>query len=244
MVARLTWVWSVLPLVMTAGVWLLNSSLEDRNRHADDLRVEVVQHIEANRYTLLQPLTSQDRGDIEVNEYGMAVVQVTGRPGELVRITIEQGKALTNHGSDGSTGRLHYRLQAAWVEGSHDFGRASWGRAQQITNMNEFTVRLSRDRRAGWTQQPVLHHEHAGSERRNYTRGTDRILKEVRKQPRVRRTTGAGRERPQTGTATIYIKPVLKPDGQQPPGRFLADLTVRADAEDDKNDLMDPLKQF
>ena len=226
MVARLTWVWSVLPLVMTAGVWLLNSSLEDRNRHADDLRVKVLQHVEVNRHTLHMPLTSQGTRPVELNEFGVAIVKVTGRAGQRVRVMVEtehsmKSDELNRRGSD-----LNFDLQAAWLEGEEAFSGSGWSRAEKVSNMKEFTVQLSS---YGRTERSRNTLRDAEWESQKSVQG--RVLKDV-SDTHYSAPAGVRNISDTRGSATIYIKPVMKPDGKQHPGRFLADITVHAEYDD------------
>lgn len=223
---RLNWLWAVALLVLAAGVWPLYGSSKGGQEQADDLRVEIMQHIEVNRYTLHLPLTSQGSRPVELNEFGVAIVKVTGRAGQKVRVMLETEQSMKSDELNRRGSDLNFDLQAAWLEGEEAFSGNGWSRAEKVSNMNEFTVQLSS---YGRTESSVNTPHNAKWESQKSVQG--RVLKEV-SDTHYNAPAGMRNISDTRGSATIYIKPVMKPDGKQHPGRFLADITVHAEYDD------------
>lgn len=223
---RLNWLWAVALLVLAAGVWPLYGSSKGGQEQADDLRVEIMQHIEVNRYTLHLPLTSQGSRPVELNDYGVAIVKVTGRAGQRVRVLLGAERSMQSDKLNRGGNDLSFDLQVAWLEGEESFRGNGWSRAEKVSNQTEFTVQLSsyvstewslpRPHEAEWESQKS---EHGGALKKVPIAHYDAPTRALNSSQEV-------------GTAIIFIKPVMKPDGKQHPGRFLADITVRAEYDD------------
>ena len=224
-------VWAlVIPMFFVAGAGSFTEFENDKiegNQSGNNLRVEVVQHIEANRHTLHRPLTTRGSRPVELNEYGVAAVRVTGMPGEKVRILLETSQKMKSERLYRQGGDLNFQLQAGWLEGDEIYSSNGWSRARKVADVHEFTIQLSSHGGAERTVHTLHDREvHAQKSRQG------RILKEIEDVPydahqNVRRHSQAG------GTATIYVKPVLMPDGRQLPGRYRTDITIRAEYETD-----------
>lgn len=224
---RFSWLRIFAPMVFISGAWSFTGSDIESQDHAGDLRVEVVQHVEVNRHTLHGPLTSQGTQPVELSEFGVAIVKVTGRAGQKVRIMFEtehlmKSNEMAQKGSD-----LKFDLQAAWLEGEEAFSGNGWSRAAKVSNLKEFTVQLSS---YGRTESSVNTLRDAEWESQKSVQG--RVLKKVPADTHYSAPAGVRNISDTRGSATIYIKPVMKPDGKQHPGRFLADITVHAEYDD------------
>lgn len=225
--SRFSWLRILTPMVFIAGVWSFAGSDKGKQDQADDLRVEVLQHVEVNRHTLHRPLTSQGTRPVELNEFGVAIVKITGRAGQRVRVMLEtehsmKSDELNRRGSD-----LNFDLQAAWLEVEETFSGNGWSRAEKVSNLKEFTVQLSS---YGRTERSRNTLRDAEWESQKSVQG--RVLKEVPDDTHYSAPAGVRNISDTRGSATIYIKPVMKPDGKQHPGRFLADITVHAEYDD------------
>ncbi|MDR9366681.1 MAG: hypothetical protein RI575_15190 [Balneolaceae bacterium] len=224
--SRFSWLRILTPMVFIAGVWSFAGSDKGKQVQADDLRVEVVQHVEVNRHTLHRPLTSQGTQPVELNEFGVAIVKVTGRAGQRVRVMLETEQSMKSDELNRRGSDLNFDLQAAWLEGEEAFSGNGWSRAEKVSNMKEFTVQLSS---YGRTESSVNTQHNAEWGSQKSVQG--RALKEV-SDTHYSAPAGVRNISDTRGSATIYIKPVIKPDGKQHPGRFLADITVHAEYDD------------
>lgn len=223
---RFSWLRILTPMVFIAGVWSFAGSDKGKQVQAGDLRVEVVQHVEVNRHTLHRPLSSQGTRPVELNEFGVAIVKVTGRAGQKVRVMLETEQSMKSDELNRRGSDLNFDLQAAWLEGEEAFSGNGWSRAEKVSNLNEFTVQLSS---YGRTESSVNTPHNAEWESQKSVQG--RVLKEV-SDTHYSAPAGVRNISDTRGSATIYIKPVMKPDGKQHPGRFLADITVHAEYDD------------
>lgn len=205
----------------------------DRNA---PLSVDVVQHSEFSRYTMSQPLTSQQRGEVIAGVETVALVHIDGMPGREVRVRLESESRLSDLNGTG----IPFSIDVYWYSGPERSQNEAFRLAKRAECATEFMITLlgnqSRDLRpvptvgrglsATGNPRGVLE-SRVATERSLGMHEAESLRFGVFHELPGRRGGAAPRAR-----AWIFIVPKINADGTQRPGRFLSELKISAEYEE------------